>query len=82
MPFLGGFRDELLTLLMCVGWEIIRGQWSNNDYTLLQDGRHGVEITQIYKMLFWAKHNSSFILNKNINATCNNFKDFTELQFI
>ena len=22
------------------------------------------------------------ILNKNINATCNNFKDFTELQFI
>ena len=22
-----------------------------------------------------------FIQNKNINATCNNFKDFTELQF-
>ena len=23
-----------------------------------------------------------YILNKNINATCNNFKDFTQLQFI
>ena len=24
----------------------------------------------------------AYILNKNINATCNNFNDFTELQFI
>ena len=53
------------------------------EFSHMQHGENAAEVPEV--IMKFALLNALwqiFIQNENINATCNNFKDFTELQFI
>ena len=67
-----------------LSWKLLwmKGVWCEKDCDGTSFQMKCFVSVPVPRLLYLSTHGSQFILNKNINATCNNLKDFTELQFI